>query len=76
MNENEIRYGDGYDFKKKYSDYPCPMGFKNVGLDYCSRYINQVPHFYTPMYKNIVNQDIPLKEFTDFKLAIGSVYTD
>lgn len=74
MNLNEIRYNWGHNFKKKNSEYPCPMGFKNDGLDYCVRYINQIPHFYTCLYKNIVNNDIPLKDFSDYKAIVGSVY--
>lgn len=74
MNLNEIKFNQGQDFKKKYSAYPCPMGFKNIGLDYCTKFNNQVPHFYTNLYKNIVNQDIPLKDFTNYQNVIGSVY--
>jgi hypothetical protein len=74
MNTNEIRYNWGQDFRKKYSEYPCPMGFKNKDLDFCTRYTNQLPHFYTDLYKNIVDQDIPLKDFTNYKTIIKSVY--
>jgi hypothetical protein len=75
MNLNEIKYNRGLDFKKKYSEYPCPMGFKNIGDDYCSKFSSQIPFFYSPFYKNIVDQDIPLKDFTDYKITLDSVYS-
>lgn len=49
MNKNEVRYNWGYDFKKKHSDYPCPMGFRDKAPQwsgYCERHINQTPLFY------------------------------
>lgn len=51
MNQNEVRYNLGWRFKKKYSHYPCPMGFRNVDTDYCERYIQQVPQFYTDKHR-------------------------
>lgn len=52
MNPNEIRIDWGYDFKKQFSHWPCPVGFKSKGIDFCTRNINQVPLFYTRQKPN------------------------
>jgi hypothetical protein len=46
MNPNEIRYAQGYDFKKQFSHWGCPVGFTKKGYDYCTRKIDQIPLFY------------------------------
>jgi hypothetical protein len=74
MNTNEIRLDWGQDFRKKYSEYPCPMGFVPINEDYCSRYINQLPHFYTSLYTNIINNDIPLFDFTSYSTRQNNLY--
>lgn len=75
MNENEIRYDRGKRFRKKHSGYPCPMGFKNEYMDFCVPLnSSQIPHFYTSLYKNVVNRDIPLMDFTNYPNSVGSVY--
>ena len=74
MNSNEIRYNWGQTFRKKYSEYPCPMGFKNIGDDYCARFIPQIPIFYTPLGQNFLKDDFPHRDFTNYKTNVGSVY--
>lgn len=63
MNINEIRYNLGQTFKKKYSHYPCPMGFKNKGIDYCERFTPPVPIFYTNYVDNIIKDELPHQDF-------------
>jgi len=74
MNTNEIRYKWGQTFRKKYSGYPCPMGFKNIGNDYCARFIPQIPLFYTQLGQTTIEDDFPHYDFTSFSMTIPPVY--
>jgi hypothetical protein len=74
MNANEVRYNWGQTFRKKYSGYPCPMGFKNIDGDYCKRFIPQIPLFYTTLGQNFLNDEFPRRDFTNFSTEVPSVY--
>lgn len=66
-NINEIKYNKGLLFKKQYSSYPCPMGFIDVGYDYCKEIKPTSSFFYGPKYKNILNIEGTFKDFTDIQ---------
>jgi hypothetical protein len=65
MNVNEVRRGKGMTFTKKYTHYPCPMGWQSEGVNECAPIERGKPHFYTDLYINVLKHKllVPHREF-------------